>query len=47
LRYARELGLSTTLRPSRGQDIDAACGQLAAKDLQGGPPRTVIPLSRT
>jgi 23S rRNA (adenine2503-C2)-methyltransferase len=48
LRYARELGLSATLRPSRGQDIDAACGQLAAKDLQGGPPpRTVIPLSRT
>jgi 23S rRNA (adenine2503-C2)-methyltransferase len=48
LRYARELGLSATLRPSRGQDIDAACGQLAAKDLQGGPPpRAVIPLSRT
>ena len=37
LRYARELGLSTTLRPSRGQDIDAACGQLAAKDLRGRP----------
>jgi 23S rRNA (adenine2503-C2)-methyltransferase len=35
LRYARELGLSATLRPSRGGDIDAACGQLAAKDLQG------------
>jgi 23S rRNA (adenine2503-C2)-methyltransferase len=33
LRYARELGLSATLRPSRGEDIDAACGQLAAKDL--------------
>ena len=47
LQYARELGLSATLRPSRGQDIDAACGQLAAKDLQGVPPRTVIPLSRT
>jgi 23S rRNA (adenine2503-C2)-methyltransferase len=48
LRYARELGLSATLRPSRGQDIDAACGQLAAKDLQvGPPPRTVVPLSRT
>jgi 23S rRNA (adenine2503-C2)-methyltransferase len=37
LRYARELGLSATLRPSRGEDIDAACGQLAAKDLRGRP----------
>ncbi len=46
LRYARELGLPATLRPSRGQDIDAACGQLAAKDLQGGPPRAVVPISR-
>jgi 23S rRNA (adenine2503-C2)-methyltransferase len=36
-RYARSLGLPTTLRPSRGQDIDAACGQLAAKDLRGRP----------
>ncbi len=42
LRYARELGLSATLRPSRGQDIDAACGQLAAKDLRGRP--AVVPL---
>ena len=42
LRYARELGLSATLRPSRGQDIDAACGQLAAKDLR--PPHAVVPL---
>jgi len=37
LAHARELGLSATLRPSRGQDIDAACGQLAAKDLRGSP----------
>jgi 23S rRNA (adenine2503-C2)-methyltransferase len=37
LRHARELGLSATLRPSRGQDIDAACGQLAAKDLRWRP----------
>ena len=44
LRYARELGLPATLRPSRGQDIDAACGQLAAKDLQARPPRTVLSL---
>ena len=41
LRYARELGLSATLRPSRGQDIDAACGQLAAKDLAARPPLAV------
>jgi 23S rRNA (adenine2503-C2)-methyltransferase len=37
LSRARELGLSATLRPSRGGDIDAACGQLAAKDLRGRP----------
>src|SRR5215211_260947 len=37
LGHARELGLSATLRPSRGQEIDAACGQLAAKDLRGRP----------
>jgi 23S rRNA (adenine2503-C2)-methyltransferase len=37
LEEAREHGLSATLRPSRGQDIDAACGQLAAKDLRGRP----------
>ena len=43
LRYARELGLSATLRPSRGEDIDAACGQLAAKDLR--PPSASIPLA--
>ncbi|MEW6636705.1 MAG: 23S rRNA (adenine(2503)-C(2))-methyltransferase RlmN [Actinomycetota bacterium] len=42
LRRARKLGLSATLRPSRGQDIDAACGQLAAKDLRGRP---AIPLA--
>src|ERR671920_686228 len=37
LGYARELGLSATLRPSRGQDIDAACGQLAGKARRGRP----------
>ena len=46
LRYARGLGLSATLRPSRGQDIDAACGQLAAKDLATRQPGGVIPLAR-
>ena len=45
LRYARELGLSATLRPSRGQDIDAACGQLAAKDLRRRPQRAAVPLA--
>lgn len=47
LEYAKDLGLSATLRPSRGNDIDAACGQLAAKDLkrlQGAQP--VVPLGR-
>lgn len=43
LHHARELGLSATLRPSRGEDIDAACGQLAAKDLRGRP---TIPAGR-
>ena len=37
LQYAKDLSLSATLRPSRGQDIDAACGQLAAKDFRGRP----------
>ena len=44
LRYARELDLPATLRPSRGQDIDAACGQLAAKDLRGRPQPAAFPL---
>jgi adenine C2-methylase RlmN of 23S rRNA A2503 and tRNA A37 len=41
LRYEKSLGLSATLWPSRGQDIVAACGQLAVKDLRGCP--VVIP----
>ncbi|MBA2375890.1 MAG: 23S rRNA (adenine(2503)-C(2))-methyltransferase RlmN [Actinomycetota bacterium] len=45
LEYARELGLSATLRPSRGNDIDAACGQLAAKDLRGRPVGTPVSIS--
>ena len=45
LRHARELGLSATLRPSRGEDIDAASGQLAAKDRRGRPAEPLIPLS--
>jgi len=49
LRYAKELGLPATLRPSRGGDIDAACGQLAAKDLRGRPTAAVelVPLGRS
>ena len=47
LRHARGLGLSATLRPSRGQDIDAACGQLAAKDLRGRPKGVVQPVAIT
>jgi len=37
LRLARERGLSATLRPSRGEDIDAACGQRGVKDFRGRP----------
>ena len=37
LGLVREMGLPATLRPGRGGDIDAACGQLAAKDLRGRP----------
>ena len=46
LHHTRELGLSATLRPSRGEDIDAACGQLAARDLRGRPQRATVPLAR-
>jgi 23S rRNA (adenine2503-C2)-methyltransferase len=45
LLYARELGLKATLRPSRGEDIDAACGQLAARDLR--PRRATGSLARS
>jgi 23S rRNA (adenine2503-C2)-methyltransferase len=47
LHHTRELGLSATLRPSRGEDIDAACGQLAARDLRGRPQRATVPLARS
>jgi len=33
-----EHGLSATVRLTRGRDIDAACGQLAAKDQPGAEP---------
>jgi 23S rRNA (adenine2503-C2)-methyltransferase len=47
LHHTRELGLSATLRPSRGEDIDAACGQLAARDLRGQTQRATDPLARS
>ena len=34
-RVLRERGVMVTVRKSRGKDIDAACGQLANKDLAG------------
>ena len=30
----QEAGISTTIRATRGLDIDAACGQLRARELQ-------------
>ena len=47
LHRARKLGLSATLRPSRGEDIDAACGQLAARDLRDQSQRATVPLAQT
>jgi 23S rRNA (adenine2503-C2)-methyltransferase len=35
VRVLREAGISTTVRDTRGREIDAACGQLAATDLPG------------
>jgi 23S rRNA (adenine2503-C2)-methyltransferase len=29
----RELGIITTIRQSRGQDIEAACGMLSTREL--------------
>ena len=33
VRTLREAGIATTVRDTRGRDIDGACGQLAAQDL--------------
>jgi 23S rRNA (adenine2503-C2)-methyltransferase len=35
----QEAGISTTIRATRGLDIDAACGQLRARQLQPTPTR--------
>ncbi len=41
VRRLRAAGIPTTIRDTRGRDIDGACGQLAAQDLvqprQGAP----------
>ena len=41
----RAAGVSTTVRDTRGQDIDGACGQLAAADIaaNAGIPRVALP----
>ena len=33
VRRLREAGVSTTVRDTRGREIDGACGQLAATEL--------------
>ena len=39
----RAAGVPTTVRDTRGQDIDGACGQLAASDRVGGVPSVAVP----
>ncbi|WP_369253865.1 23S rRNA (adenine(2503)-C(2))-methyltransferase RlmN [Geodermatophilus amargosae] len=39
----RAHGVPTTVRDTRGQDIDGACGQLAAADLADGVPTVATP----
>jgi 23S rRNA (adenine2503-C2)-methyltransferase len=38
----RAAGVATTVRDTRGQDIDGACGQLAAADLAEGLPSVAV-----
>jgi 23S rRNA (adenine2503-C2)-methyltransferase len=35
--------VATTVRDTRGQDIDGACGQLAAADRVDGVPSVAVP----
>jgi 23S rRNA (adenine2503-C2)-methyltransferase len=35
--------VATTVRDTRGQDIDGACGQLAAADRVDGVPTVALP----
>jgi hypothetical protein len=37
----RDAGISTTIRRNRGQEVGAACGQLAAEQA-GEPPRPAV-----
>ncbi len=39
----RAAGVPTTVRDTRGQDIDGACGQLAAADRVDGVPTVAVP----
>jgi 23S rRNA (adenine2503-C2)-methyltransferase len=39
----RAAGVATTVRDTRGQDIDGACGQLAAADRVEGVPAVAVP----
>jgi 23S rRNA (adenine2503-C2)-methyltransferase len=39
----RAAGVPTTVRDTRGQDIDGACGQLAAADRVEGVPTVAVP----
>ncbi|HJX45518.1 MAG TPA: 23S rRNA (adenine(2503)-C(2))-methyltransferase RlmN [Geodermatophilus sp.] len=39
----RAAGVATTVRDTRGQDIDGACGQLAAADRVEGVPSVAVP----
>jgi 23S rRNA (adenine2503-C2)-methyltransferase len=36
--------VATTVRDTRGQDIDGACGQLAAADRVDGVPSLAVPV---
>jgi 23S rRNA (adenine2503-C2)-methyltransferase len=38
----RAAGVATTVRDTRGQEIDGACGQLAAADRVEGPPAVAV-----
>jgi 23S rRNA (adenine2503-C2)-methyltransferase len=39
----RAAGVATTVRDTRGSDIDGACGQLAASDVADGVPSVALP----
>jgi 23S rRNA (adenine2503-C2)-methyltransferase len=40
VRILESYGVPTTVRDTRGREIDGACGQLAAAELQGGSPQS-------